>query len=199
MAAPDSTFLRRFLHNEAAGGAALGLATVVALVWANVAHGSYEDVWHGRLDLRHWVNEGLMALFFFVVGLEVRRELLHGELRGRRTATLPVVAALGGMVVPAVLYLVVAGGRGWGIPMATDIAFAVGVLALLGRRVPAGLKLFLLTLAVVDDIGAVLVIAVAYSHGVEPLPLLVAAAFLASAAATGRPWPSVLLAVGAWA
>jgi NhaA family Na+:H+ antiporter len=194
MAAPDSSFLRRFLHDEAAGGIALVAATAVALVWANVDHASYEDVWHGDLDLRHWVNEGLMALFFFVVGLEVRR-----ELRTIRTAVLPIAAALGGMVVPAALYLAVAGGRGWGIPMATDIAFAVGVLALLGRRVPAGLKLFLLTLAVVDDIGAVLVIAVVYSKGVEPLPLLVAGAFLVAAAATGRPWPSVVLAVGVWA
>ncbi|HEX2038856.1 MAG TPA: Na+/H+ antiporter NhaA [Acidimicrobiales bacterium] len=194
MAAHDSSFLRRFLHDEAAGGVALVAATVVALVWANVSHGSYEDVWHGRLDLRHWVNEGLMAVFFFVVGLEVRR-----ELRTLRTAVLPMVAALGGMVVPAVLYLLIAGGRGWGIPMATDIAFAVGVLALLGRRVPAGLKLFLLTLAVVDDIGAVIVIALVYSEGVEPVPLLAAAAFLAAAAATGRPWPSVVLAVGVWA
>jgi NhaA family Na+:H+ antiporter len=103
------------------------------------------------------------------------------------------------MIVPAALYLFVAGGRGWGIPMATDIAFAVGVLALLGRRVPAGLKLFLLTLAVVDDIGAVVVIALAYSSGIELVPLLVALALLAVAASTGRPWPSVLLAVGAWA
>ena len=197
MAAPDSSFLRRFLHDEAAGGAALVVATVVALVWANVDPAGYEDVWHGKLDLRHWVNEGLMAVFFFVVGLEVRRELLHGELR--RTATLPVAAALGGMVVPAALYLVVAGGRGWGIPMATDIAFALGVLALLGRRVPAGLKLFLLTLAVVDDIGAVVVIALAYSQGIELVPLLVALVLLAAAASTGRPWPSVLLAVGVWA
>ena len=200
MAAPTPTsFLRRFLHDEAAGGVALLVATVVALVWANVAPGSYEHTWHGDLDLRHWVNEGLMALFFFVVGLEVRRELLHGELRGRRTATLPIVAALGGMVVPALLYLLVAGGRGWGIPMATDIAFAVGVLALLGRRVPAGLKLFLLALAVVDDIGAVLVIALAYSQDVEPVRVLVAVVLLGIAGATPRPVPSVLLAVGAWA
>jgi NhaA family Na+:H+ antiporter len=194
-----TSFLRRFLHDEAAGGVALLVATVVALAWANLDPGSYEEAWHGDLDLRHWVNEGLMALFFFVVGLEVRRELLHGELRGRRTATLPVVAALGGMVVPALLYLAVAGGRGWGIPMATDIAFAVGVLALLGRRVPAGLKLFLLALAVVDDIGAVLVIALAYSEGIEPVRVLAAVVLLGIAGATPRPVPSVLLAVGAWA
>src|SRR5688500_10179115 len=134
MAAPDSSFLRRFLHDEAAGGLALIGAAAVALVWANVDHSSYEDAWHGDLDLRHWVNEGLMAVFFFVVGLEVRR-----EMRGLRRAVLPVVAALGGMVVPALLCLLVAGGRGWGISMATDIAFAVGVLALLGRRVTVGL------------------------------------------------------------
>jgi NhaA family Na+:H+ antiporter len=199
MAAPESSFLRRFLHDEAAGGVVLLAATVLALAWANVDHDSYETAWHGGPELRHWVNEGLMAVFFFVVGLEVRRELLHGDLRTRRTATLPIVAALGGMVVPAGLYLAVAGDEGWGIPMATDIAFVLGVLALLGRRVPAGLKLFLLTLAVVDDIGAVVVIALAYSQGVEPVPLLLAGALLAAAASTGRPWPSVVLAVGAWA
>jgi NhaA family Na+:H+ antiporter len=156
---------------------------MAAFVWANVAVASYEDVWGGRLtigwrqfaiseDLHHWVNDGLMAVFFFVVGLEIKREFVRGELRDRRSASLPVLAAIGGMVAPALLFLAVnAGGtasRGWAIPMATDIAFAMVVLALLGSRVPAGLKLFLLTLAIVDDVGAIVVIAIFYSDRIAP-------------------------------
>ncbi len=170
-----------FVSLEALGGVVLLGATVAALVWANVAGVSYADVWRhdltigwGQLaiteDLLHWVNDGLMTVFFFVVGLEIKRELVRGELRDPRTASLPVLAALGGMVIPALLYLAVnaggAGGRGWAIPMATDIAFAVVVLAVLGARVPKPLKLFLLTLAIVDDIGAIVVIAVFYSEGI---------------------------------
>ena len=117
-------------------------------------------------SLLNVVNDGLMALFFFVIGLEIKREWVTGELRDRRAAVLPVVAAIGGMAVPALLYLAVdagtAGSHGWGIPMATDIAFALGVVALLGSRVPASLKVFLLTLAIVDDLGAIVVIAVVY-------------------------------------
>jgi NhaA family Na+:H+ antiporter len=174
--------IAEFLRDEAAGGIVLLAAAIVALVWANVSSVSYHDVWEQSLtigvgdfsiteDLRHWVNDGLMVLFFFVVGLEIKRELVHGELRNPRTASLPVIAAVGGMVVPAAIYLALnaggAGSDGWGIPMATDIAFAVGVLTILRTRVPAGLKLFLLTLAIVDDIGAILVIAVFYSQGVS--------------------------------
>jgi NhaA family Na+:H+ antiporter len=170
-----------FVPVEVLGGVLLFAATGVALVWANVAPGSYSDVWEhvvslgfGRYtiseDLRHWVDDGLMTVFFFVVGLEIKRELVVGDLRDRRTATLPVVAAAGGMVVPALLFFALnAGGPGsdgWAVPMATDIAFAVVVLAILGSRVPAPLKLFLLTLAIVDDIGAVVVIAIFYSEGV---------------------------------
>ncbi len=154
-----------FFRTEVAGGVVLLAAVVVALVWANVATTSYVDAWRDRA----WVNEGLMTLFFFVVGLEIKRELVAGELRDRRTAALPVIAAVGGMVVPALIYLGWNAGtpaaRGWGIPMATDIAFAAGVLALLGARVPPQLRLFVLTLAIVDDIGAIVVIALAYSHG----------------------------------
>ncbi|HEX6312357.1 MAG TPA: Na+/H+ antiporter NhaA [Acidimicrobiia bacterium] len=171
-----------FVSVEALGGLALLGATIVALVWANVAGDSYTDLWHTGLtigigdfsiseDLQHWVNDGLMTLFFFVVGLEIKRELVDGELRDPKTAALPALAALGGMVVPAALYLALntteLARDGWGIPVATDIAFAVGVLALLGPRIPKGLKLFLLTLAIVDDIGAILVIAVFYSSGVS--------------------------------
>ena len=164
----------------AATGAAVGL--VAALVWANSPwQDSYVHLWethfaielghlaHIDLSLRDWVNDAAMAVFFFVVGMEIKRELVAGELRDPRAAALPAIAAVGGMLVPALLYLAFnagqVGAKGWGIPMATDIAFAAGVVALLGRRVPAGAKLFLLTLAIVDDLGAIVVIAVFYSAG----------------------------------
>jgi Na+:H+ antiporter, NhaA family len=168
-----------FLHTEAAGGVALVVAAIVALVWANSPwDASYDELWTTHLavslgdweldlDLREWINEGLMVFFFFVVGLEIKRELVDGELRDRRRAMLPVCAALGGMIAPAAIYTAFnSGGRaadGWGIPMATDIAMAVGVLSLMGSRVSPSLKLFLLALAIVDDIGAIVVIAVFYT------------------------------------
>ncbi|MDQ4089505.1 MAG: Na+/H+ antiporter NhaA [Actinomycetota bacterium] len=186
--------VRRFLDTEASGGILLLIAALVALVWANSPwSASYQSLWHTDLtltfgryvlegDLHHWVNDALMVVFFFVVGLEIKEELVHGKLRDPRTAAMPAFAALGGMVVPALVYvLVTAGGEGshgWGIPMATDIAFAVGVVALLGSRVPASLKLFLLTLAIVDDIGAIIVIGVFYSSGLQPQFLGVAAAVI---------------------
>jgi NhaA family Na+:H+ antiporter len=187
----------------------------VALGWANSPwQATYEAIWEtelafdvGRwklaLDLRHWINDGLMALFFFVVGVEIKRELVVGELRSLRNAALPVLAALGGMVLPALLFLALNPGgdgrRGWGIAMATDIAFALGILALFGSRVPAGLKLLLLSVA----IGAVIVIAVFYSSGLAWGPLAVAVGLLALIAALHRVgvvwWPvHVLLGVGAW-
>jgi NhaA family Na+:H+ antiporter len=186
--------VREFFETEAAGGIVLLVAAVVALAWVNSPwrHG-YDALWETTLslrvgghslseDLRHWVNDALMAIFFFVVGLEIKRELVTGELRTWRQAATPAIAAVGGMVVPALVYLAVnAGGRGahgWGIPMATDIAFALGVAAVLGGRVPTGVKLFLLTLAVVDDIGAIAVIAVFYSSDVEPRALVAAVAIL---------------------
>ncbi len=184
-----------FVSLEVLGGVMLLAATVAALVWANVAEASYAELWGRRLtigsgrfavseDLRHWVNDGPMTVFFFVVGLEIKRELVCGELRDRRTASLPVFAAIGGMAVPALLYLAVnaggAGSRGWAIPTATDIAFAVVVLATLGARVPRQLKLFLLTLAIVDDLGAIVVIAVFYSEGIVFGWLLAALAVLAA-------------------
>jgi NhaA family Na+:H+ antiporter len=184
----------RFLHVEAAGGLVLLAATVAALLWANSPwSASYEAFWGttltidlgGRVlveDLRHWVNDGLMTLFFFVVGLEIKRELVAGQLSSVREAALPALAALGGMVVPAVLYAAVnaggAGADGGGIPMATDIAFAVGVLAVVGSHVPPGLRILLLGLAIVDDIGAILVIAVFYSEDVRPAWLAAAVAGL---------------------
>jgi NhaA family Na+:H+ antiporter len=171
----------KFVSVEALGGTVLLAATVAALAWANAAGGSYDEFWGRHLtiglghialsdDVRHWVNDGLMTIFFFVVGMEIKRELVQGDLRDRRTASLPVLAALGGMIVPALVYSAVnAGGlgaRGWAIPMATDIAFALVVVVLLGRRIPLQLRLFLLTLAVVDDVGAILVIAFFYSTGI---------------------------------
>jgi len=169
----------RFLHIEAAGGFVLLACTVVALILANSPWSAmFAEFWQTRVGftigdfglykpLVLWINDGLMTVFFFVVGLEIKREIVFGELRDPRKAALPATAALGGMVVPATIYLLVQGGgpggRGWGIPMATDIAFVVGFLALLGSRVPFGLKILLLTLAIVDDVGAILVIAVAYT------------------------------------
>ena len=190
--------LAAFLQVEAAGGILLVLATVAALVWANVWPDGYHTFWSTEIGfaigdfsvvepLEAWVADLLMAVFFLVVGLEVKRELVVGELRDPRTAALPAIAALGGMVVPALVYLAFnAGGPGadgWGIPMATDIAFAVGVVALLGRRVPAPLKLFLLSLAIVDDIGAILVIAIFYTDDLSWSWL--AAAGVAAAAMAG--------------
>jgi Na+:H+ antiporter, NhaA family len=202
-AVPDAgRALLDFLSTEAGGGIVLLVAALTALVWANSPwDGAYHDLWQHEIavgsgewavreTLQHWINDGLMALFFFVVGLEIKRELVCGELRDRRAAALPVVAALGGMVVPAALFRLVAGGgpaaHGWGIPMATDIAFAVGVLALLGSRLPRALKVFLLTLAIVDDIGAIAVIAVFYNARLEPGWLLGAAALLGVGAAARR-------------
>ncbi|HVE62756.1 MAG TPA: Na+/H+ antiporter NhaA [Mycobacteriales bacterium] len=197
-----------FLHTESSGGVVLLTATVVALVWANSPYGDrYARVFDA--DTRHWVNDGLMAIFFLVVGLEIKRELVVGELRDRRVAALPALAALGGMAVPALVYTVVNLGRGgelrgWAIPMATDIAFCVGIMALLGDRVAPSLKLFLLSLAIVDDIGAIAVIALFYSDGISVLPLLLSVVLLMLYAAGQRwqrgRWPVyVVLAVGAWA
>ncbi|MBA3453977.1 MAG: Na+/H+ antiporter NhaA [Deltaproteobacteria bacterium] len=175
--------LSRFLHIEAASGIILVFAAAVALVWANSPWaGAYAALWETPLhlgagtytlefSLQFFVNDVLMAIFFFVVGLEIRREMHAGELSDRRRATLPIAAAIGGMVVPAAIYAVLnssgPAARGWAVPMATDIAFAVGVLALLGKRVPPSLRVFLLALAIIDDIGAIVVIAVFYSSGIE--------------------------------
>jgi NhaA family Na+:H+ antiporter len=194
--------LREFVATEVAGGIVLVAAACVALVWANSPwQEAYRSLWETELsvalgswsidlDLRHWVNDGLMAIFFVVVGMEVKRELVEGELREPRRAALPVIAAIGGMVLPALLYLALNrggdGGRGWGIPMATDIAFALGVAALVARGLPSALRLFLLTLAIVDDIGAILVIALFYSGGVEPEWLVAAVLVLAAAYGTRR-------------
>jgi NhaA family Na+:H+ antiporter len=171
--------LAAFLRVEAAGGIVLLVAAVAALAWANSPwSSSYETVWSTEValyvgsfelteDLRHWINDALMVLFFLVVGMEIKRELTYGELRDPRAAAVPIAAAVGGMLVPAAIYASLnAGGEGaagWGIPMATDIAFALGVVALLGRRIPAVARVFLLSLAVVDDLGAIAVIGAFYT------------------------------------
>jgi len=194
--------LRRFLATEVGSGTLLIGATALALLWANSPWSdSYERLWSTEagirvgsaelvLDLRHWVDDGLMTLFFLVVGLEVTREVTVGELRDRRTVRVPVLAALGGMILPALIFLAVnaggAGVRGWGVAMATDIAFVLGALALLGPRCPDQLRLFLLTVAIVDDIGAILVIAVFYSDEVS-LPAVLASVLLV-AALVGLRW-----------
>lgn len=175
--------IQEFLHKEASGGILLIIATVIALVWANSPlKDSYHHLWHTYLSinigsfgldysLHHWINDGLMVIFFFVVGLEIKRELLVGELSSVKKASLPIAAALGGMIFPAIIYYIFNAGKesvsGWGIPMATDIAFVVGILALLGKRVPLALKIFILALAIVDDIGAVLVIAIFYTSEIS--------------------------------
>jgi len=205
----------RFLHVEAAGGILLVAATITALVWANSPwDAGYESFWASNIrveigpylfeeDLAHVVNDLLMAVFFFVVGMEIKRELVVGELRDPRSVALPAMAALGGMIVPAAIYFAFnAGGEGahgWGIPMATDIAFAVGVVALLGSRVPASVKVLLLTLAIVDDIGAIAVIAVVYTDAIEPGLLFVALALAALVAVMHRArviYPPVLAIMG---
>jgi Na+/H+ antiporter NhaA len=186
------TPLREFLRTETGGAAVLLAATVAALVWANVDESSYERVWTTILainlgstgivlSLRGWVNSGLMTIFFFVVGLEARRELDLGELRERRRFALPFMAGLGGMAAAVAIYLAFNGGRstahGWGIAMSTDTAFALGLLALVGPRFPDRLRAFMLTVVVVDDIVAVLVIAIVYTEALDTVPLLIAVAF----------------------
>jgi NhaA family Na+:H+ antiporter len=186
--------LERFLRIEASSSILLLLATAAALVWANSPwSASYEALWHtpivvgaGPFVVNHtvhfWINDGLMVIFFLVAGLEIRRELYAGELAGWRRAALPVAAALGGMIVPAIIYLTInrsAGVlRGWGVPTATDIAFAVGILAILGKRVPAPLRVLLLALAVIDDLGAIVVITIFYSGSIGVGGLLLVAAGL---------------------
>ncbi len=195
---------RRFTEVEASSGIVLLVAAVVALVWANsAAWESYVALWdthflvefgplHLEESLRDLVNDGLMAVFFFVVGLEIKREMVLGELRDPKAAALPALAAVGGMVVPAAIYLLFVSGvggealRGWGIPMATDIAFSIGVVALLASRVPIGAKLFLLALAIADDIGAIAVIALFYTDDLSVGWLAAAVAGLAAIALAKR-------------
>lgn len=194
--------VQRYLHTESISAFVLLAMTLLALGWAN---SPWREQYHSLIEthltldaalfsidmsIEKWVNDGLMAIFFFVVGLEIKRELMHGQLSTPRRAALPIVAALGGMVVPAAIYLAFNPSgesmRGWGIPMATDIAFALGVLALLGRRAPQELRVFLLGLAVVDDLGAIAVIAIAYTESIDFRSLAIAGALISIMFASHR-------------
>ena len=211
--------VQKYMYTESIGGIVLLIATVVALGWAN---SPWREEYHHILEIHlhidvtlfavdlsieEWVNDGLMALFFFVIGLEIKREVLYGQLSTLRSAALPAIAAIGGMVVPASIYLLLNlegdGMRGWGIPMATDIAFALGVLALLGRRIPMELRVFMLGLAVVDDLGAIAVIAVAYTETIDFGQLgmtagLIAAMILANRLGLRQPVVTAALAFLIW-
>ncbi|CAI9404740.1 Na(+)/H(+) antiporter NhaA [Aestuariimicrobium sp. T2.26MG-19.2B] len=185
---PDALHLPDVLRSETVGGFLMVAATVVALVWANVSHESYVAVSHahlGPMTLAHWASDGLLTVFFFVAGLELKRELVEGSLSRPADALVPIIAAVCGMAVPAGIYVAInsfgASGslQGWAIPMATDIAFALAVLAIVGRNLPSPLRAFLLTLAIVDDLGAIIVIAVVYTSSISVLWLLGAAAAMA--------------------
>ena len=192
-----STIFKSFLHNESIGGVLLLICAVLSLIFANVpAFGHLHEFWHQtasinvanfslEMSIGHWINDGLMAVFFFVVGLEIKREMLVGELSSLKQASLPIFAAVGGMILPAVIFTLFNHSysenvNGWAIPMATDIAFAIGVISLLGKRVPLGLKVFLTALAIVDDLGAIIVLAIFYpSHALHLEMLIYAAAVVA--------------------
>ncbi len=208
------------LNSEALAGMALMAAAVLAMLVANSPLAPvYNDILHSKLplgispfvlskDLLHWINDGLMAIFFFVVGLEIKREVAIGALSNRKTAFLPVIAAVGGMIVPAMIYAAITWDdpialRGWAIPAATDIAFAIGVLALLGSRVPVSLKIFLLALAIIDDLGAIIVIALFYSGDLSWMSLLLAATGLLVLWGFNRSnvmnvWPYILVGIFVW-
>ncbi|WP_075602066.1 Na+/H+ antiporter NhaA [Saccharicrinis aurantiacus] len=189
----DENIFRNFFKAISNGSVLLMLATFAAVVWANVAHHGYEHLWHDMFAIEvemfainmtwhHWINDGLMAIFFFVVGLEIKREFLAGELSSFKQAALPIFGAIGGMIVP-ILFFVSFGisgdaADGWGIPMATDIAFSLGILGMLGKRVPLSLKVFLTALAIVDDLGAVLVIALFYGGDLNWTYLMIAGVLL---------------------
>jgi Na+:H+ antiporter, NhaA family len=210
---------QEFTRVGATSGVLLLVSTALALAWANSPwRDGYFRLWDAGLaigvvrnpfsgTLRHWINDGLMSVFFLLMGLEIKRELLVGELSSPRQAALPIAAALGGMLIPALLYALVnargAGAAGWGIPMATDIAFALGVLAILAARVPVGLKVFLTALAIVDDMGAVLVIAVFYTAAIQWISLGAAALAMAALVAFNafgvrQLAPYLLVGVGLW-
>jgi NhaA family Na+:H+ antiporter len=204
--------LRSFLSTEASGGILLMAAAALAIAIANSpAAEAYDRLLHadvGPLSVLHWVNDALMAVFFFLVGLEIKRELVDGNLSTAADRRLPFIAAAAGMAVPAAIYTAIVGvssplARGWAIPAATDIAFAIGVLALLGKRAPASLKLFLTTVAVVDDMGAVAIIAIAYASGLNFVALGAAGVILLllfgmNRAGERRLWPFVLLSAALW-
>jgi NhaA family Na+:H+ antiporter len=209
--------VRALFVSDASAGILLILVAAAAMLAANSPlSGEYRDLFYGDLawtpipkldDLHLWINDGLMAIFFFVVGLEVKRELISGQLSDPAARRLPMVAAAAGMAAPAIVFMIVSGGgqytSGWAIPAATDIAFAMGVLGLLGNRVPASLRLFLLTVAIVDDIGAVLVIAIFYTPTIKMMWLVASAVVFAlmiglNRMRVGQFWPYILLALVLW-
>src|SRR4051812_42500099 len=191
---PPPSMLRQLLTHEASGGLVLIASAIVALIVTNFGAAELYDAVLARpiagVSLLRWINEGLMALFFVLVGLEIKRELLDGQLATWPHRVLPGIAALGGMVAPALVYLAfnpaAATARGWAIPSATDIAFSLGVLALLGSRVPVQIKVFLTALAIIDDLGAIIIIALFYGHDLAPLMLLLAAITFGSLLALNR-------------
>ncbi len=215
-----SHFVAGMFRHEAAGGIVLMIAASLAMIVANSPlRTSYDQVLHETLavgygaaslekTVLHWVNDGLMVIFFFLVGLEIKKELLNGALSNPKTALLPLLGAIGGMLVPALIYLAVVSGdasavRGWAIPAATDIAFAVGVIALLGSRVPPSLKVFILALAIIDDLGAILIIAVFYTDHLSTIAVAAAIAATAALALINRSgvkqaWPYLLMGVVLW-
>jgi NhaA family Na+:H+ antiporter len=213
-----SPSVRTFLNTEAGSAVLLLVATVAALIWANVPGDTYHSVWatnasisfnHSALslDLVRWINDAAMAIFFLVVGLEISREVTVGDLRSVRNIAAPAFGAIGGLVLPALIYAAIthggAGAHGWGIPMSTDTAFLTGILALFGPRCPDRLRLFLLTLAIVDDIGAILVLAIFYAGDVHLVALLIAAVFVAGLIALRwfRVWrltPYVIVGIALW-
>lgn len=214
----ERSALVRILNRETVGGALMLGASLLALLWANSpladSYGAMRELTFGSkrlhlyMDLAHWIQDGLLAIFFAVAGLELRREFTHGDLKNPRNAVLPIAAAIGGMAMPAVIYLAIAHGdasarSGWAIPMATDIAFALAVLAVVGRNLPSSLRAFLLTLAIVDDVIAILIIATFFTEKISLIPLLGSLLFLALYGVTQRigmsRWFVALpLAIGAW-
>ncbi len=196
--------IKNFIREESLGGFLLIFATIIALIWANSGlYEWYHHIWHEikvgfsfgdfllKKSMQHWINDGLMAIFFFTIGLEIKREVLAGELSSMKKASLPIFAAIGGMVVPALIYVVFnyndpVNIRGWGIPMATDIAFALGLLSLLGKRVNINLKIFLTALAIADDLGAIMIIAIFYTENIDIMDLVNGAIFLGILFAANR-------------
>lgn len=212
----ERSALVRILTRETVGGALMLAAALVAVIWANSpwaeSYNTFRNFRFGpellNLDIKHWVQDGLLAVFFMVAGLELKRELTHGDLRNPRNAALPIVAALGGMIAPAAIYLAIAWSdasarQGWAIPMATDIAFALAVLAIVGKNLPSSLRAFLLTLAIVDDVVAILIIAIVFTKDLNFTALGISGVIFAVYGLTQRAgwtrwWVALPLALVAW-
>ena len=221
----QTSFIGQLLHVNAISAILLMVSAAVAMIWANSPFfESYYDLWHAdfglelshlldfddaavRHSLHRWINDGLMCVFFFVVGLEIKRELIVGELASFRRAMLPVAAAIGGMICPALIYALINRDSdaiaGWGIPMATDIAFAAGCLGLLGKRIPRALSVFLVALAIVDDLGSVAVIAIFYTEQIEFPPLIIGTLLITISYVIGklgvrRSTPYALIGIFLW-